>query len=288
MSARLLSGNELSSHILASLKPKVHTLDPRLVIVQVGDEPASTTYIRKKMEACKSIGMRCTLLKLNPSTSLKEFTKEIHALNDDSDVTGYIIQLPLPGTLHEHEPKLFREIDPYKDVDGCTAYNIGKMFLSTAFEHLPPATPAGIIALLEHYDIAIEGACVVVVGHSNLVGKPLGTMLLNRNATLIQCHERTKDLASFTRQGDILISAVGKAKLITADMVKPGAVIIDVGINESAKGLVGDVDFDAVKEIASAITPVPGGVGPMTVACLLRNCVRAKERQKELKLHTTH
>lgn len=280
MPARIIDGASIAKKMLKELKPKVKKLDPKLVIVQVGNDEASTSYIKKKMESCKEIGMRCQHLHFKKIT-FKELVKVIHKLNEDKDVTGYIIQLPLPGTLQENEPQLFREIDPYKDVDGFTAYNLGKMFLSTEFEHLPPATPAGIMEILRSEKIDVEGKCVVIVGHSNIVGKPLGTMLLNRNATVICCHKFTEDLASYTRQADILISAVGKAGLIKANMLKEGVVVIDVGTNRKDGKLVGDVDFDAVKKIASAITPVPGGVGPMTVASLLRNCVRAKERQLE-------
>lgn len=258
-------------------------LNPKLVIIQVGNDPASDSYIRKKLQSCDDIGMRREHIHFESDVSFDELMKAIRTLNADDDVSGYILQLPLPHILQENEPLLFREIDPYKDVDGFTAYNLGKMFLSSDFEHLPPATPAGIISLLEQNGIEIEGKCAVVVGASNIVGKPLGTMLLNRNATLIQCHKFTEDLGSFTRQGDILISAAGKANLITADMVKPGAAVIDVGMNKIGDLLVGDVDFENVKHVAGAITPVPGGVGPMTVASLLQNCVRAKERQLERK-----
>lgn len=278
MSARIIDGAKLAKKILKDLKPKVKKLNPKLVIVQVGNDAASNSYIRKKMESCKEVGMRCEHMHFKKST-FKELIKVIHKLNEDDDVTGYIIQLPLPGALQENEPQLFREIDPYKDVDGFTAYNLGKMFLSTEFEHLPPATPAGIVEILKSEKIDVEGKCVVIVGHSNIVGKPLGTMLLNRNATVIQCHKFTEDLAHYTKQADILITAVGKAKLIKANMVKSGVIVIDVGMNRSDGKLVGDVDFEPVKKIASAITPVPGGVGPMTVASLIRNCVRAKERQ---------
>jgi len=209
-------------------------------------------------------------------------------LNNDPDVTGFIIQLPLPSQLAEHEPQLFRAIDPYKDVDGFTAYNVGKMFLSTAFEHLPPATPAGVIELLSYYDIPVESKHVVVVGQSNIVGKPLAVMLQNRNATVTMCNEYTKDLGSLTRQADILISAVGKSGLITDDMVKDGAVLIDIGMSHNEAGkLSGDMDFDTLKEKASAITPVPGGIGPMTVACLIKNCVTAKKRQLEKSAEAT-
>jgi methylenetetrahydrofolate dehydrogenase (NADP+)/methenyltetrahydrofolate cyclohydrolase len=203
----------------------------------------------------------------------------IKTLNEDTDVTGYIIQLPLPDHLTVIQPQLFREIDPYKDVDGFTAYNIGKMFFSPEFEHLPPATPAGVIALLEYYDVEVKGKHVVVVGAGNIVGKPIAIMMLNRGATVTICHEFTKNLAAQTKQADILISAVGHAGLIHGDMLKSGVVVIDIGLTQTLSGLKGDVDVESANEVASAITPVPGGVGPMTVACLLRNCVTAKKRQ---------
>jgi methylenetetrahydrofolate dehydrogenase (NADP+)/methenyltetrahydrofolate cyclohydrolase len=186
--------------------------------------------------------------------------------------------VPLPGSLNDVVPQIVKAIDPKKDIDGFGAYNLGKMFLSTAFEHLPPATPGGIVVLLEHFNIPVAGKHVVVVGRSNTVGKPIAVMLLNRDATVTVCHHHTKNLGELTKQADILIVAVGKAGLITGDMVKPGVVVIDVGMNKTDQGLVGDCDA-SVAEKASAITPVPGGVGPMTVASLIRNCVRAKERQ---------
>lgn len=281
MSARLLTGSEPATAILESLKSDVATLDPKLVIVQVGNDPASDSYIRKKLESCESIGMRHDHIQFRENVTQSELFAQIKALNEDDNVTGYIIQLPLPTHIAKAQPRLFREIDPYKDIDGFTAYNLGKMFLSAEFEHLPPATPAGVIALLEYYEIPVEGKHTVVVGHSNVVGKPLATMLLNRFATVTVCHEKTMNLASFTKQADILISAVGKPNLITADMVKQGAVVIDIGITPTMEGLMGDVDAETVQEVASAMTPVPGGVGPMTVACLLRNCVTAKKRQME-------
>lgn len=281
MPARILSGTNLAQQILASLESDVKKLDPKLVIVQVGNDAASDSYIRKKIESCASIGMRCEHRELRDNVTQTEMFAEIKALNEDADVTGYIIQLPLPAHLKKIQPQLFREIDPYKDVDGFTAYNLGKVVLSPEFEHLPPATPAGVIALLEHEKIVVEGKHVVLIGYSNIVGKPLAAMLLNRNATVTVCQEATKNLSFYTRQADILISAVGKPKLITADMVKEGAVVIDVGTTFTADGLKGDVDVENVQAIASAITPVPGGVGPMTVACLLRNCVTAKKRQLE-------
>jgi methylenetetrahydrofolate dehydrogenase (NADP+) / methenyltetrahydrofolate cyclohydrolase len=281
MTARILSGQQPADAILASIQKEVTQLDPKLVIVQVGSDPASDSYIRKKLESAEKVGMRHELLKLRENITESEMFAHIKTLNDDADVTGYIIQLPLPSHLEKVQPQLFRAIDPYKDVDGFTAYNIGKMFLSPEFEHLPPATPAGVIALLDYYKIDVKGKHAVVVGAGNIVGKPLAVMLLNRGATVTVCHEFTKDLSHHTKEADLLISAVGKPGLITGDMIKEGAVVIDIGITQTPDGLKGDVDADAAKEIASAITPVPGGVGPMTVASLLKNCVTAKKRQME-------
>lgn len=279
MSALLLDGRKAADAILAKLKPLVASLNPKLVVVQVGDDPGSSSYIKQKLKSCAAVNMRSEHRHLAAATTLKELLAVIDELNDDPDVTGFIVQLPLPEHLQKDVPLVNRAIDPKKDVDGLGAYNLGKMFLSREFEDLPPATPGGILLLLEHYGIPVKGKHAVIVGRSNIVGKPLAVMLLNRDAWVSVCHSGTKDLGSMTRQGDILVSAVGKPKLISSTMVKPGAVVIDVGTTRTEEGLRGDVDFEAVKEIASAITPVPGGVGPMTVASLIRNCVRAKERQ---------
>lgn len=281
MPAKLLTGKQPADTILATVKEDVARLDPKLVIVQVGHDPASDIYVQKKIEACESVGMRCEHIILSAEAGLGDILGRIDALNKDPDVSGFIIQLPLPGALQDSLPLIMRAIEPKKDVDGFTAYNIGKMTLSKEFEHLPPATPAGIIELLTHYKIEVDGKHVVVIGRSNTVGKPLAIMLLNRGATVTVCHRRTKDLASLTKVADIVVCATGRQGILTADMVKKKVVVIDVGMNRTDAGLTGDADFDGIKKIASAITPVPGGVGPMTVACLLRNCVRAKERQTE-------
>lgn len=279
MSALILSGAPVADVLLDSLKADVARLNPKLVIVQVGNDPASDSYISRKLKSCEKVGMRHEHIHLNDSVIFEEMIELVKTLNEDADVSGFIIQQPLPEHLWEQMHLISRAIEPKKDVDGFTAYNMGKMFLSSKYEHLPPATPAGILLLLEHYKINVAGKHVVIVGRSNIVGKPLAAMLINRDATVTVCHSKTPDLASFTKQADILVTAVGKEKLITADMVKKGAVVIDVGMTRTDEGLVGDVDFENVKEVASAITPMPGGVGPMTVASLLRNCVRAKERQ---------
>ena len=281
MSALLLDGREAAKALLDALKPKIKALDPKLVVVQIGENPASASYIRQKVKSCEAVGMRSEHKHLPEKTSLKELMSLIEDLNADGDVTGFIVQLPLPKHLESHVPEIIRAIDPKKDVDGFGAYNLGKMFLATEFEHLPPATPSGIIALLEHYKIDVAGKHAVIVGRSNIVGKPVAIMLLNRDATVTICHSKTKDLAAITKQADILIAAVGQPNLITGDMVENGVVVVDVGMNQLDTGLVGDVDFNAVKQKASAITPVPGGVGPMTVASFIRNCVAAKERQKQ-------
>lgn len=279
MSALLLLGKPAADALLASLKPEIKKLNPKLVIVQVGSDPASESYIKQKLASCEAAGLRHEHKHLDEKITLKELMNVIRELNTDSDVSGFILQLPLPKHLQPSLPQIIRAIDPKKDVDGFGAYNLGKMFLSTEFEHLPPATPAGIITLLEHYKIPVEGKHAVVVGASNTVGKPLSVMLLNRFATVTVCHIKTKDLAAHTKQADLLFVAVGKPGLITKDMVKKGAVVIDIGITRTAGGLRGDTDFDALQDIASAITPVPGGVGPMTVASLIRNCITAKRRQ---------
>lgn len=279
MSALVLSGRPVADALLESLKSDIKKLNPKLVVVQVGDDPASASYIKQKLKSCEAIGLRHEHKHLSEKTSLKELMNVIDELNTDTDVTGFIVQLPLPKDLQAHVPEVIRAIEPKKDIDGFGAYNLGKMFLSVEFEHLPPATPSGVIELLKYYKLPIEGKHAVIVGRSNIVGKPLAIMLLNRGATVTICHSKTKNLSDMTKQADILIAAVGSPKMIKAEMVKKGAVVIDIGVSRVDGKLQGDVDFDAVEKIASAITPVPGGVGPLTVASLIRNCVTAKRRQ---------
>lgn len=280
MPATILYGKPVAEAVLNALKPDVENLDPKLVVVQVGNDPASSSYIRQKMKSCEAVGMRHEHMHLAEDIDIASLMTTVEKLNNDADVTGFIVQLPLPKHLSAHVPEIIRAIDPKKDVDGFGAYNLGKMFLSTEFEHLPPATPSGVVAMLEHYKIPVAGKHVVVLGRSNIVGKPLAVMLLNRNATVTVCHSKTKDLAVITRQADILCLAVGSPKMVTKAMVKEGAVVIDIGVSRDSAGkLCGDADFEALSSIASAITPVPGGVGPLTVASLIRNCVTAKKRQ---------
>jgi len=283
MTPLLLDGKEASKALLEFLQPLVETLDPKLVVVQVGDDPSSESYIKQKMKSCEKVGMRNEHRHLDASTSFEELMAVIDELNKDDDVTGFFVQLPLPDQLNGRVPEIIKAIDPMKDIDGFGAYNLGKMFLGKEYEHLPPATPSGIIRLLEHFDIEIAGKHVVVVGRSNTVGKPVAIMLLNRNATVTICHSKTKDLEDQIRKADIVIAAVGKPKMITADMVKDGAVVVDVGIHRTEDGLCGDTDFKGLESKVSAISPVPGGVGPMTVASLIRNCVTAKERQMAIR-----
>lgn len=275
----LLDGKVLSATLIDSMKEKVAALKPTLAVILVGENPASLTYVKHKRRACERSGVEYKEFRFPDSISQESLLQKIQQLNEDDEINGMIVQLPLPD--HIYVPEVIRAIDPKKDVDGFHAYNLGKMFLSPEFEDLPPATPSGIIKLLDHYDIPIQGKEAVVVGHSNIVGKPISTMLLNRNATVTTCHIFTQDLAIHTRRADILVVAVGKEKLITADMVKEGVVVVDVGINRNSEGkLCGDVDFEAVSKKASYITPVPGGVGPMTIAALILNTVRAAERQR--------
>jgi methylenetetrahydrofolate dehydrogenase (NADP+)/methenyltetrahydrofolate cyclohydrolase len=251
---------------------------PGLATVLVGDDPASHVYVRAKRKACAEVGVRSWDHDLAASTPQTELLELIERLNADDDVHGILVQLPLPE--HVDEEVVLDAVSPRKDADGFHPYNLGR--LVTGEPVVAPATPAGIQQLLIRSNVETAGADVVIVGRSNIVGKPLANLLVQKaagaNATVTVCHTATKDLAEHTRRADILVAAVGRAHAITAPMVKPGAVVIDVGINRTDAGLVGDVDFDAAKEVASAITPVPGGVGPMTIAMLLKNvCALARD-----------
>lgn len=284
----LLDGKKVSEEMLAKLEFEVNRMKldhilPKLAVILVGQDPASLSYISKKQKACDKTGIAWEQFDYAVDVTTDELIAKIEELNADEKIHGILVQLPLPK--HIYTPNIIRAIDPKKDVDGFTAYNIGKMFLSTDFEDLVPCTPLGVIRLLEYYGINIKGAEVVMVGHSNIVGKPLSLMLLNRDATVTTCHIHTKDLASHTRRADILCVGVGKPNLITADMVKEGVVVLDIGINRLPNGgnLCGDTDFEKISKKASYITPVPGGVGPMTVACLMENTVKAAKRLNNYK-----
>lgn len=277
MAARILDGKAIAAQIEQEIRAELdelrdkHGITPGLAVVLVGENPASEVYVRNKEKKCGDLGIRSIVKRLPESATEQEVIDAVRQLNEDESVHGIIVQLPLPK--HIDPEVVISHIDPDKDVDGFHPVNVGWMFIGR--NRFVPCTPAGIIEILDRSGIEIEGKRAVVIGRSNIVGKPLSMLLLQRNATVTVCHSRTVDLPSITRQADILVAAVGKARFVTADMVKEGAVVIDVGINRVDDKIVGDVDFDAVKEVASAITPVPGGVGPLTVIMLMRNTVSA-------------
>lgn len=277
----LLDGKIVSQKVLEQVKETVDKLKkdgvkPKLAVILVGNNPASLSYIKQKRKACEFTGIEWDQIDYEESVSQEELIKKIHLLNEQKDIHGILVQLPLPD--HIYAPEVIKAINPHKDVDGFHAYNLGKMFLSVEFEELAPCTPMGVIKLLDEYNIDVAGMDATVVGASNIVGKPMSIMLLNREATVTTCHIKTKDLKKHTLNADLLVVAVGKAGLITADMVKEGAIVVDVGCNKVDGKLCGDTDFDAISKKASYITPVPGGCGPMTVACLMENTVIACER----------
>lgn len=274
----VLYGSELAKGIRAALKEQIDELRtagkriPKLVVVLVGDNPASLSYVSGKEKACREIGMENILLRLKEETTEEELLKEIHRLNADDSVDGILVQLPLPQHMDEH--KILFAIDPKKDVDGFHPYNIGKMMLNE--DTYLPCTPKGILRMLEISGYSdLSGLRAVVIGRSNIVGKPVAQLLLNRNATVTTCHSKTKNIEYICASADILIASVGRPRLVKADWVKEGAAVIDVGINRVDGKLCGDVDFEDVKDKVSMITPVPKGVGPMTIAMLLENTLEA-------------
>lgn len=248
---------------------------PHLAVVLVGENPASQVYVRNKENACIKAGVRSTVIRLPADCAQQTLEDTVRQLNEDASVDGVLVQLPLPKGLDEEA--VLRLIDPDKDVDGFHAVNVGR--LASGQPGFVPCTPLGVMKLLEDYDIDPCGKRAVVIGRSNIVGKPMAMLLLAANATVTVCHSRTQNLAEIAREADILVAAVGRPRFVTADMVKPGAAVIDVGINRVDGQLVGDVDFDAVSEKAGLITPVPGGVGQMTIAMLLSNTLDAAERR---------
>ena len=279
MPAELIDGKLVSALWLDKLAERVRSLEargvrPHLAVVLVGEDEASQIYVRNKERACERIGIASTVIRLPADAGQQALEDRVRALNADPAVHGILVQLPLPGPLQE-EP-ILALIDPDKDVDGFHAVNMGRLF--GGMPALVPCTPKGCMALLEHYGIPLSGKEAVVVGRSNIVGKPMAVLLTQANATVTVCHSRTQDLSAHCRRADILVAAIGKPNFITAGMVKPGATVIDVGINRVDGKVVGDVDFDAAREVAGAITPVPGGVGRMTIAMLLSNTLDAAER----------
>jgi len=273
----IIDGKKISTEIRDRLAKEVEEVKtrtgavPGLAVVLVGDDPASAVYVRNKNKTCQSLGFASFEHVLPADTREEDLLALVEKLNADDRVHGILVQLPLPAQIDSE--KVLNAIRPEKDVDGFHPVNMGQLVVGRSL--LVPCTPLGIIALLDAYDVAIEGKHAVVLGRSNIVGKPVSLLLLARNATVTVCHSRTADLAAVTRQADILVAAVGRAHFVTADMVKDGAVVIDVGINRADGRLVGDVDFEGVEKKASLITPVPGGVGPMTIAMLMENTMRA-------------
>ncbi len=288
----IIDGKLLAAQIKDEIKQKVEYYTqkglrpPSLAVIMVGDNPASATYVRNKIKSCQQVGFKSVDIKLLEETTERELIDYVHKLNDDNEIDGFIVQLPLPA--HIDAQRIIENISPEKDVDGFHPQNLGRVLLGLpAFE---PATPKGIMEMLKRTGIQVSGRNVVILGRSNIVGKPMAAMLVQKNefanATVTVCHSGTKNLTYFTQNADILIAAIGKPKFVTADMVKTGAVVIDVGINsipdatrKSGYRLVGDVDFEAVKDKVSYITPVPGGVGQMTVVALLMNTLQAYENR---------
>ncbi len=280
MTARLLDGKKTAALVRDKIAVEVERLKgegrgvPGLAVVIVGENPASRVYVGQKEKACKAVGFDSILHRLPEETTQDELLSLVEEMNNDPRIDGILVQLPLPR--HINSDSIIAAIKPEKDVDGFHPINMGK--LVTGLKGTEPCTPKGIMYLLNEYGIELEGKRAVVLGRSNIVGKPIAHMFMGKNATVTVCHSRTKDMASYTKEADIIVAAIGKAKFLTADMVKEGAVIVDVGINRLEEGLVGDVDFEALKEKASYITPVPGGIGPMTIAMLLLNTLEAFEK----------
>ena len=287
MSARIIDGKAIASDVRQEVADEVQQLvdagtTPGLATVVVGDDPASKVYVKNKRKACAEVGIKAWDHDLPASTPQADLLKLLHDLNHDDSVHGILVQLPLPE--HIDEQLILDTVSPHKDADGFHPYNLGRLLAGSPV--VAPATPAGIQQLLIRSGVDVAGAEVVVVGRSNIVGKPLAALLVQKgagaNATVTICHTATRDLAAHTRRAQILVAAVGRAHVITGPMVAPGATVIDVGVNRTESGLAGDVDFEAAKEVAGAITPVPGGVGPMTIAMLLKNVVALARREQQV------
>ena len=280
MTATIIDGRAVSETMRAKMRSRVESLGlrglrPGLAVILVGEDAASQIYVRNKAKACENIGMHSEVHRYSQHTQQDTILAKISELNDDARIHGILVQLPLPDQVDNM--KVLETISPDKDVDGFHRHNVGA--LVTGQSDFPPCTPQGVMALLDYYQVPIEGSNAVVIGRSNIVGKPMALMLLTRSATVTICTSKTRDLSQFTKIADIVVSAVGRVGLVTTDMIKEGAAIIDVGMNRLPDGkLVGDVDFEHVREKAGCITPVPGGVGPMTITMLLANTLKAAER----------
>ncbi len=279
MAANILDGKAISAELKVKVAERVAALKargvtPGLAVILVGNDPASEIYVRNKGKGCEETGMLSRTVRMDADTTQEALEAEIEKLNEDPDIHGILVQLPLPK--HLNEQAALSRILPEKDVDGFHLMNVGR--LAAGAEGVVPCTPKGALYMLQSAGIELAGKEAVVIGRSNIVGKPMAMLLLQQNCTVTVCHSKTKNLKEHTRQADILVSAVGKPHFVTADMVKPGAVVVDVGINRVDGKVIGDVDFEQVKEIAGWITPVPGGVGRMTIAMLLSNTADAAER----------
>lgn len=280
---KILDGKALAQHLGRNLAEetnslKSHGINPKFCVINIGEDPASKVYVRSKRKKAEKIGIKQVVYQLPEDESEEDVLRLIDRLNADAEVAGLMVQLPVPDQIDVD--KVIERIDPEKDVDGLTPANIGRLWMGKHF--VEPATAAGIIALLDHYQIDLNGKNAVIVGRSNIVGKPLAALMLERNASVSILHSHTRDLGELTRRADILVSAVGKPHMIKAEMVKEGAVVIDVGINRVDGQLMGDVDFGQVKDKASWITPVPGGVGPLTVEFLMEEVIKLTRRQHGL------
>lgn len=276
-----MDGKKIADQLTEIVKKDVakfqasRSIKPGLTVIIVGENPASKVYVNRKHKACEELGIASEVVRLPETTTEEQLLQEIDRLNGDNRVHGILVQLPLPK--HINSELVLERISPLKDVDGFHPANVGNLTIGK--EGLVPCTPYGVIKMLEISGISVEGKRAVVLGRSNIVGKPMTMLLMSRNATVTVCHSRTKDLAAVCREGDILVAAIGKPEFVTKDMVKPGAIVIDVGINRVGDKLVGDVKFDEVQEVAGYITPVPGGVGPLTIGMLLHNTLKAAELQ---------
>jgi len=283
MSANIISGKEVAAQLRNEMRLEVKQLKkegiiPHLSVILIGNDPASKSYVRGKEKAAKEIGINSEVIYMDETTTEEVLLEKIKELNETPSIHGILVQLPLPN--HIDEQRVIASIDPSKDVDGFHPLNVGKMVLNQ--DTFLPCTPHGILKMLQVKEIELQGAHAVIIGRSNIVGKPMGQLLLNEHATVTYCHSRTKNLKEITTQADILIVAVGQAHIIDGSYIKEGATVIDVGVNRIEDGsLTGDVDFASAKEKASYITPVPGGVGPMTITMLLENTIRAARRLEQ-------